>query len=33
MMPHFKRIWIWFQVNQNTNMVYVVIHYAEEIVE
>ena len=32
-MPHFKRIWIWFQVNQNTNMVYVVIHYAEEIVE
>lgn len=33
MMPHFKRIWISFQVNQNTNMVYVVIHYAEEVVQ
>lgn len=33
MMPHFKRIWIGFQVNQNTNMVYVVIHYAEEVVQ
>lgn len=32
-MPHFKYIWLWFQVNPNTNMVYVVVHYAEDIVE
>ena len=32
-MPHFKRIWIGFYVNPKNNMVYVVIHYAEEIVE
>ena len=32
-MPHFSRIWIWFWLNPSTNMVYVVFHYAEEVVE
>jgi hypothetical protein len=31
-MPHFSRIWIWFWLNPSTNMVYVVFHYAEEVV-
>jgi len=32
-MPHFKQLWIWFGLNPNTNMVYVVFHYAEDVVE
>ena len=31
-MPHFNYIWIGFQVDPSTNYVYVVIHYAEKLI-